>query len=153
MRINRFSRQKGKHTEREVCRRRQVHYRDNWYLDAWCQLREDVRGFSIDAITQIKVLDTPVREVLDAGIYAAVDAGCGIFGGAPEGWITLTFTPERASWVAGEHWRPQQRGNTQADSSYMLEIPYSVERELAADSLRFGADVEVMAQPSHPGVA
>jgi predicted DNA-binding transcriptional regulator YafY len=37
-------------TEREVSPQRLVHYRDNWYLDAWCHLREDVRSFSIDAI-------------------------------------------------------------------------------------------------------
>jgi predicted DNA-binding transcriptional regulator YafY len=147
LRISHFSRQNGKTTEREVSPQRLVHYRDNWYLDAWCHLRDDVRSFSIDAITQIKVLDTPVREVPDADINAAVDAGYGIFGGAPKGWATLKFTPERARWVAGEHWHPHQRGSTQADGSYVLEIPYSDERELMGDLLRFGADVEVMAPP------
>ena len=145
--ISHFSRQNGKTTEREVSPQRLVHYRDNWYLDAWCHLRDDLRSFSIDAITQIKVLGTPVREVLDADINAAVDAGYGIFGGAPKGWATLKFTPERARWVAGELWHPQQRGSTQADGSYVLEIPYSDERELMGDMLRFGADVEVMAPP------
>ena len=32
-------------------------------------------------------------------------------------------------------------------TSYVLEIPYSDERELMGDLLRFGADVEVMAPP------
>jgi predicted DNA-binding transcriptional regulator YafY len=147
LRISHFSRQNGKTTEREVSPQRLVHYRDNWYLDAWCHLRDDVRSFSIDAITQIKVLDTPVREVLDADISAAVDAGYGIFGGAPKGWATLKCTPERSRWVAGENWHPQQRGSTQADGSYVLEIPYADDRELVGDILRFGADVEVMAPP------
>jgi len=71
-----------------------------------------------------------MREVLDADINAAVDAGYGIFGGARKGWAILKFTPERARWVAGEHWHPHQRGSTQADGSYVLEIPYSDEREL-----------------------
>jgi hypothetical protein len=31
-----------------------------------------------------------------------------------------------------------------ADGSYVLEIPYSDERELVGDLLRFGADVEVL---------
>ena len=147
LRISHFSRQNGKTTEREVSPQRLVHYRDNWYLDAWCHMREDVRSFSIDAITQIKVLDTAAHEVLDGDINAAVDAGYGIFGGAPKGWATLKFTPERARWVAGENWHPHQRGSTQADGSYVLEIPYSDERELMGDLLRFGADVEVMAPP------
>jgi hypothetical protein len=147
LRINHFSRQNGKTTEREVSPQRLVHYRDNWYLDAWCHLRDDVRSFSIDAITEIKVLDASAHDVPDADINAAVDAGYGIFGGAPKGWAKLKFTPERARWVAGEHWHPHQRGSTQADGSYVLEIPYSDERELVGDLLRFGADVEVMAPP------
>ena len=147
LRISHFSRQNGKTTEREVSPQRLVHYRDNWYLDAWCHMREDVRSFSIDAITQIKVLDTAAIDVADADINVAVDAGYGIFGGAPKGWATLKFTPVRARWVAGERWHPHQRGSTQADGSYVLEIPYSDERELMGDVLRFGADVEVMAPP------
>ena len=147
LRISHFSRQNGKTTEREVSPQRLVHYRDNWYLDAWCHLREDVRSFSIDAITQIKVVDRPAMDVLDADINAAVDAGYGIFAGAPKGWATIKFTPERARWVAGEIWHPHQRSRTQADGSYVLEIPYSDERELMGDLLRFGADVEVMAPP------
>ena len=56
-----FSRQNGKTTEREVSPQRLVHYRDNWYLDAWCHLREDLRSFSIDAITKFEVLETPAK--------------------------------------------------------------------------------------------
>jgi len=151
LRISHFSRQNGKNTDREVSPERLVHYRDNWYLDAWCHLREDVRSFSIDAITQIKVLDTDAMDVADEDIDAAVDAGYGIFAGVPKGWATLKFTPERARWVAKEVWHPHQRSSTQADGSYVLEIPYSDERELIGDLLRFGADVEVMAPPDLRG--
>jgi predicted DNA-binding transcriptional regulator YafY len=144
LRIWHFSRQNGKTTEREVSPQRLVHYRDNWYLDAWCHLRDDVRSFSIDAITQIKVMDEPSKEVSEKSINDSVDAGYGIFGGAPKGWAKLKFTPERARWVAGENWHPNQRTHTEADGSYVLEIPYSDERELLGDLLRFGADVEVL---------
>jgi predicted DNA-binding transcriptional regulator YafY len=144
LRIWHFSRQNGKTTEREVSPQRLVHYRDNWYLDAWCHLRDDVRSFSIDAITQIKVMDEPAKEVSEKSINDSVDAGYGIFGGAPKGWAKLKFTPERARWVAGETWHPNQRTHTEADGSYVLEIPYSDERELLGDLLRFGADVEVL---------
>ncbi|TSA11067.1 MAG: WYL domain-containing protein, partial [Comamonadaceae bacterium] len=53
----------------------------------------------------------------------------------------------RARWVAREVWHPNQRSTTDVDGSYLLEIPYSDERELLGDLLRFGADVEVMAPP------
>jgi predicted DNA-binding transcriptional regulator YafY len=147
LKIWHFSRQNGKTTEREVSPQRLVHYRDNWYLDAWCHLRDDIRSFSIDAITRLEVLDRGAKEVAAKRIDEAVGVGYGIFGGAPKGWATLKFTPERARWVAREVWHPNQRSTTDVDGSYLLEIPYSDERELLGDLLRFGADVEVMAPP------
>ena len=36
----------GETTEREVSPQRLIHYRENWYLDAWCHLRDELRSFS-----------------------------------------------------------------------------------------------------------
>ena len=144
MRIAHYSRQNGKTTDREVSPQRLVHYRDNWYVDAWCHLRDDVRSFSIDAISRVSILDTPAKEVSAKTIDQSVGEGYGIFGGSPKGWAKLLFTPERARWVSRERWHSTQRSETLADGSYVLEIPYSDERELVGDLLRFGADVEVL---------
>ena len=145
LKILHFSRQNGKTTEREVSPQRLVHYRDNWYLDAWCHLRDDIRNFSIDAITRLDVLETAAKEVATKRIDEAVAAGYGIFGGSPKAWATLKFTPERARWVAGEQWHPLQESKTESDGSYVLSFPYSDDRELAGDIMRFGSDVEVLA--------
>ena len=69
----------------------------------------------------------------------------GIFGGAPKAWAVLKFTPERARWVRGEQWHPLQESRDAADGSYVLSVPYSDEREILGDILKFGADVVVMA--------
>ena len=145
MRISHYSRQNGKTTDREISPQRLVHYRDNWYVDAWCHLRDDVRSFSVDAISRASILDTPAKEVAAKTIDQSVGEGYGIFGGSPKGWAKLLFTPERARWVSRERWHSKQRGETLSDGSYVLEIPYSDERELIGDLLRFGADVEVLA--------
>ncbi len=94
-----LNRQNGITTERELSPLRLVHYRDNWYLDAWCHLRDDLRSFSIDAVTRLEMLDIAAKEVTANRIDEVVGAGYGIFGGAPVGWATLKFTPERARWV------------------------------------------------------
>ncbi len=57
----------------------------------------------------------------------------------------MRFTPERARWVATEQWHPQQRSRSEADGSYVLELPYSDPRELVMDILRHGPEVEVLA--------
>ena len=147
LKIWHFSRQNGQTTEREVSPQRLVHYRDNWYLDAWCHLRDDLRSFSIDAIPRLEILATAAKDVSDKTIDETVAAGYGIFNGPPKAWATLRFTPERARWVTMEVWHPQQETRTEPDGSLVLTFPYSDDRELVGDILRFGADVEVMAPP------
>ncbi|TWO68653.1 WYL domain-containing protein [Caenimonas sedimenti] len=56
----------------------------------------------------------------------------------------LKFSAERARWVRREQWHPQQEGRDEADGGYVLSVPYSDDRELLGDVLRFGEDVEVV---------
>ena len=148
LKIWHFNRQNGITSEREVSPQRLVHYRDNWYLDAWCHLRDDVRSFSIDAITKLEVMETEAKEVTTKAIDQALGNSYGIFNGAALGWAKLKFTPERARWVSGETWHPMQESSFEADGSYVLSFPYSDDRELIGDIMRFGADVQVLAPPA-----
>lgn len=145
LKIWHFSRQNGKTTEREVSPQRLVHYRDNWYLDAWCHLRDDIRSFSIDAISRLEVLDASAKEVSVKNIDQALGSGYGIFNGVAQAWAKLKFTPERARWVAGETWHLMQECSFDADGSYLLSFPYADDRELIGDIMRFGSDVQVLA--------
>jgi len=131
-------------TEREVSPQRLVHYRDNWYLDAWCHRREDLRSFAVDAIRHAEVLDQKARDVPESTLNRVLGSGYGIFSGHRVRWGRLRFTPERARWVATEEWHPRQRGRLEADGSYVLEVPYSDDRELVMDILRYGPEVEVL---------
>ena len=144
LKISHFNRQSGQTVEREVSPQRLVHYRDNWYLDAWCHLRDDLRNFSIDAIAQLEVLTTSAKEASVRSIDEALGAGYGIFGGTPKAWAVLKFTKERARWVERETWHPLQESHTEDDGSYVLSVPYSDDREILGDIMRFGADVQVL---------
>ena len=139
-----FNRQTGERVAREVSPQRLVLYRDNWYLDAWCHLRNALRSFAVDAVESPKVLEDAAKDMSPEEIDAIVYPSYGIFAGRPKAWAQLRFTPERARWVKGEQWHPAQEGRTLADGSYELSIPYSDERELIGDILRFGPDVQVI---------
>lgn len=145
LKIAHMNRGTGETLQREISPQRMVHYRDNWYVDAWCHLREDLRSFSVDAISSIEVLDEQAKEIPAAQIDERLGAGYGIFGGKPKAWATLRFTPQRARWVRGEQWHPMQESREEADGSYVLSVPYSDDREIVGDILRFGGDVEVIA--------
>ena len=83
-------------TERAVSPQRLIHYRDNWYLDAWCHLRDGLRSFSVDAIEMAEILDKRAKDVADSRLDEVLGSGYGIFSGDRIAWATLQFTPARA---------------------------------------------------------
>ena len=149
LRISYWARSSNETTARELSPQRLVFYRGNWYLDAWCHLRNGLRSFSVDGIREATVLDGPgdaaATDVPEAELDAALASGYGIFSGTKTLWAKLRFTPEAARWVAAEEWHPQQKCRTEADGSYVMELPYSEDHELIMDILRHGANVEVLA--------
>ena len=108
---------RGETSDREISPQRLTHYRDNWYLDAWCHLRKALRSFALERIAQAeRVAARAVR-----------------------------FSPERARWVSEEVWHPRQQGRFLPDGTYEMRLPYGDPRELLMDILRHGAEVEVVA--------
>ena len=131
-------------TEREISPQRLNHYRHNWYLDAWCHLRDGLRAFSVDAIEHAEILDKRARDVADKRLDEVLGSGYGIFAGDRISWAVLRFTPERARWVASERWHPKQEGRLLDDGSYELRVPYADDRELIMDILKYGSDCQVV---------
>ena len=143
-----YARPKDEETRREVSPQRLVHYRDNWYLDAWCHWRKALRSFAVDSIRAAEILDAKARDVAERTLDEVLGAGYGIFTGRRTIRARLRFAPERARWVATERWHPRQKGRFAKDGSWLLEVPYSDHRELLMDILRHGAEVEVLAPPA-----
>lgn len=135
-------------TERDISPQRLVHYRENWYVDAWCHLRTDIRSFSVDAIRAADAVEGKFQPVSDKDLDEVLAAGYGIFSGRKLNWATLRFSPESARWVGAEQWHPKQKSRFEADGSYVLELPFSDPRELVMDILRHGPGVEVLAPAS-----
>ena len=124
-----------------------MHYRDNWYLDAWCHLRQDMRSFAVDAIRAAEILEQPAREVAADELDEVLARGYGIFSGRDTQWAHLRFSPVRARWVAPSSGIPSRGRVRPGRHRYLLEVPYSDDRELIMDILKYGPDVEVL-QPA-----
>jgi predicted DNA-binding transcriptional regulator YafY len=131
-------------SQREISPQRLTHYRDNWYLDAWCHARNALRSFAVDRLREAKVLDKHARDVAEKELDVHFASGYGIFAGKPKHTALLRFSPARARWVGEEQWHPQQQGRILENGSYELRIPYSDPRELAMDILKHGEEVEVV---------
>ena len=143
-----WNRMKDEKTRREVSPQRLVHYRENWYLDAWCHLRNDLRSFALDAIQDVQMTAGTAREVSERELDEVLSSGYGIFSGKKVQWAKLRFAPARARYVSLEEWHPKQRAHWDPGGEYVLEVPYASEAELAMDIMKFGGDVEVLAPDS-----
>jgi predicted DNA-binding transcriptional regulator YafY len=146
--VTHFNRASGAETERDLSPQSLVYYRDNWYLDAWCHLRNDLRSFSVDAFRAAAMLDERAKEVAKADLEEYLSAGYGIFAGRKVEWATIRFTPLAARWVSAQRWHSKQKARTEADGSYVLEVPYANDQELLMEVLKFGPEAEVLGPPA-----
>lgn len=145
VKIQHYNRERNETTERVISPQRLNYYRENWYVDAWCHLRHGLRSFALDAIASVSPQAEAAKEMTPEAMANELDQGYGIFSGKTVQWARLQFTPERARWVSKEIWHPDQRGAWLADGRYVLEVPYSSDKELLMDIQRHLPEVQVLA--------
>ncbi len=148
LRILYHSRSSDKTTERVVSAQRLIYYRDNWYLDAWCHLRKELRTFSVDRIHPRKLLEELTVKVDEKKLDQYLSTSYGIFAGKATKTAKLKFSPKAAKWVSDELWHPDQIIKTRKDGSLELLIPYNDPTELIRDILKYGEDVNVISPES-----
>lgn len=148
LRIVHASRFTNETTARTISPQRLIHYREIWYLVAWCHLREAVRTFALDNLTEAEALDETAREMEVTELDILLNSGYGIWSGRDVRWAMLRFHPSSANWAASETWHHDQRARFDADGGYVLEIPYAWEDELVMDILKYGGGCTVLAPES-----
>lgn len=146
--ISYYARSTDKESEREISPQSLIYYRDNWYLDAYCHLRNDLRSFAVDGIRICKVLDMKATDISSKELNEYFANSYGIFSGKATKKARLRFTAERARWVSTETWHPNQVGKFDDEGNYILEFEYDQEPELVMDILKHGASIEVLAPQS-----
>ena len=148
LQIEYYSKSKDETTSRKVSPQRLIFYRDNWYLDAYCHLREALRSFALDSVTKAELLQQKTVEIPEKELHENFAESYGIFSGKATQRAKLRFTPERARWVAGETWHGQQTSSFDKEGNYILEFDYNQDPELVMEILKHGSGVEVLAPAS-----
>ncbi len=137
-------RSNNQQSERRISPQRLSHYRDNWYLDAWCHQKKDFRTFAIDRISQIKVLKQASKKISENKLNQHYASAYGIFAGKADKLAVLKASPKLARWLAEEQWHPQQTGEWLENGAYQITLPYHNPTELIMDILKYGAEIEVI---------
>ena len=128
--IDYFTRSRNERGRLEISPQRLVHYRNAWYLEAWCHRSGALRVFSMDAIENARLIERRARQVAPATLDRELGEGYGIYRGKPSHWAVLRFSADAARWVRAETWHPQQRATELEDELLELQIPYSSTQEL-----------------------
>lgn len=144
LKLRYHSRGKDKTSVRRASPQRLFYYRGNWYLAAYCHTRHALRTLSLDRMSEVVPLEDKCFDITEEQLNDHFTSSFGIFAGRPTQEAVLVFTSEAARWVAEERWHPLQQGRWLADGCYELRLPYSDERELVMEILRYGPDVLVV---------
>jgi predicted DNA-binding transcriptional regulator YafY len=146
--IQYYAKSKDEDTEREISPQRLIFYRENWYLDAYCHLRQDLRSFAVDGIRSAVPTNTKAQEISDKECQEYFAQSYGIFSGKATQRAKLRFTPKHARWVSGENWHGQQVGSFDKEGYFNLEFDYNQDPELIMDIMKHGSGVEVIGPAS-----
>lgn len=142
------NRQTQQKTTRIISPQRIVHYKDTWYLDSFCHLKNDFRTFSIDGVSRVKQCHSKAKIIDPNQIDKATQHSYGIFSGHAFETAILHFLPPVSFWIAKEIWHPKQQGQWLSNKIYELKIPYQNDKELLADILRYANKVIIQSPES-----
>jgi len=125
-----------------------TNYKNAWYLDSWCHLREGIRSFALEQIIQCRSTNAEAKSVSKEVLKQHFSGSYGIFSGEPKYTARLKISPKVASWVAKEQWHSHQKLSELKDGSLFLEVPYNNDIELIMDILRYGENITVLSPES-----
>jgi len=138
----------GHYSERVVSPQRLVYYKNNWYLDAWCHLRQALRTFWVAGIQSLHTSEQPSKHIENDLLESHLESSYGIFSGISSAFAHIRFTGCAAMRIRGSEWHPQQKQQMNIDGSIELWIPYNHSQELIMDIIRYGAEAEVLSPDS-----
>lgn len=144
LRITYYTRSRNDRSERTISPQRLLHYKENWYLVAWCHKSDALRMFALDAVEAATPLQEKAKAIAKKQIDELIGRDFGLYSGEKRQWAKLRFTPKQAPWIQAETWHPEQQSQLMDDGSYLLSVPYADPRELILEILRHGAEVQVL---------
>jgi predicted DNA-binding transcriptional regulator YafY len=144
LRIDYFTKSTNKRSERIVSPQRLIHYKENWYLFAWCHQADNMRMFALDSIESAHKINEAIYDVDSKLIDDVIGTNFGIFSSGERQWAKLKFSAIQARWVQNEEWHPDQKMQIFDDGSLVLDIPFSNPQELILEIMRLGPQVEVL---------
>lgn len=117
----------------------------DWYLIAYCHLRQAIRMFAPGRIRSLRETGVRFERPADFRIADYLDAGFrAMRGNGPPRRIRLRFTPEAARYIRERTWHPTQRLQERKDGSLVLSMNVTHLLEVQRWVLSHGSGCEVL---------
>ena len=136
----RYSSYANDQSQRTISPQTLIYYRENWYVDAWCHLRNELRTFHLARIISTSPISADRKVIEQPLLDDHFGQAYGIFAGEAKHIAKLRFAQAVSREIALQHWHPDQIGAWDG-REYLLSIPYSDDRELIQDILKHSPNV------------
>ena len=138
------SRNSDQATERLVSPQRFTSYKNAWYLDAYCHLRDDIRLFALENICSCELDIENSKNLTENSLREHYAQSYGIFAGEAKHTAQIVFDTELAPWSKNIHWHSEQTTEQLDDTHILITLPYNHSAELIADILHFGPAAKII---------
>jgi predicted DNA-binding transcriptional regulator YafY len=135
-------------SQRVVSPLKLTNYKNAWYLDSWCHMREGIRSFALEQIVHCQALGEDAIKISKDQLKQHFSGSYGIFSGEAKHIARLKISTKISQWVAKEQWHSEQKLSHLRDGSLFLEVPYNNDTELVMDILRYGENITVLSPES-----
>lgn len=112
----------------------------NWFLVAFCELRNGIRVFRMDRCAHAEVLEGTSTDIPDEFSLDDLVRDGRTFANAALEMLTIRYGPKIARWIE-EH----EQGERNVDGSFTVEHPLLDDRWAVRHVLQYGTEVEVIA--------
>lgn len=117
----------------------------DWYLVAYCHLREEVRLFVPGRVRELRETGKRCTRPPDFDLRVYLDSSFrAMRGNGPSQRVALRFTAAVARYVREKVWHPTQQIREEQDGSLVLTLEVSHLHEVKRWALSYGADCEVL---------
>ncbi len=117
------------------------------YLVGYCQLRREVRIFTLDRMKHLVTTEEEFNLPADFSVEDFMSTGFGVFVGRPEK-VTILFQPEIAGYIQEKTWHATQRLTARADGNLEFEVEVAVTAELKNWIMGWGPAATVLSPPA-----
>lgn len=120
-------------------------FRGDWYLIAYCHLKNSVRMFALSRIKKLILKDIPFKPHYDIDLNEILKTSFGIYLDNKIYNVKVKFSPYESRWIKERVWHPSQQIKELRDGSVILTMKINNLEEIKRWILQYGKECEVLA--------